>query len=82
MCAPFPLPAGRKGTSVAIEVKVRANESVDEALRRFRRKVRKSGLMQQIRRRKVYEKPSDKRRRKQRLAEKRQRQRNEQDTAS
>ena len=54
-----------------IEVKVRANESLEEALRRFRRKVRKSGLMQQIRRRGTYEKPSERRRRKMRLAIKR-----------
>lgn len=54
-----------------IEVKVRANESLEDALRRFRRKVRKSGLMQQIRRRGSYEKPSEVRRRKQRLAVKR-----------
>ena len=55
-----------------IAVKVRRNETLEEALRRFRRKVRKSGLMQQIRRRGQYEKPSDRRRRRQRLARKRQ----------
>ncbi|MCC7494208.1 MAG: 30S ribosomal protein S21 [Fimbriimonadaceae bacterium] len=54
-----------------IEVKVRSNETLEEALRRFRRKVRKSGLMQQIRRRGTYEKPSERRRRKERLAIKR-----------
>ncbi len=54
-----------------IEVKRRSNESLEEALRRFRRKVRKSGLMQQIRRRGSYEKPSERRRRKLRLAIKR-----------
>jgi small subunit ribosomal protein S21 len=57
-----------------IQVKVRPNESLEEALRRFRRKVRKSGLMQQIRRLGSYEKPSDERRRKERLARKRCRQ--------
>lgn len=54
-----------------IEVKVRPNESLEDALRRFRRKVRKSGLLQQIRRRGQYEKPSERRRRKERLARKR-----------
>ncbi len=54
-----------------IQVKVRQNESLEQALRRFRRKVRKSGLMQQVRRRSTYEKPSEKRRRKERLARKR-----------
>jgi small subunit ribosomal protein S21 len=54
-----------------IQVKVRPNESLDEALRRFRRKVRKSGLLQQIRSMGHYEKPSDERRRKERLARRR-----------
>ena len=50
---------------------MRSNETLEDALRRFRRKVRKSGLMQQIRRRGAYEKPSEERRRKERLAVKR-----------
>ena len=54
-----------------IEIKRRQHESIDEALRRFRRKVRKSGLMQQLRQRNSYEKPSDIRRRKRRIAERR-----------
>lgn len=60
-----------------IEVKRRQHESIDEALRRFRRKVRKSGLMQQLRARNSYEKPSDIRRRKKRLAERREAERDE-----
>lgn len=54
-----------------VQVKVRPNESLDDALKRFRRKVRKSGLMQQIRGLDHYEKPSDERRRKARLSRKR-----------
>lgn len=54
-----------------IEIKRRPNESIEDALRRFRRKVRKSGLMQELRRSGEYEKPSERRRRKQRLARKR-----------
>jgi len=57
-----------------IQVKVRQNESLEDALKRFRRKVRKSGLMQQLRQLGHYEKPSDERRRKDRLAQKRSRQ--------
>jgi small subunit ribosomal protein S21 len=64
-----------------IQVKVRPNESLDEALRRFRRKVRKSGLLQQIRQLGHYEKPSDERRRKERLARKRSR-RDAEDTST
>jgi len=54
-----------------IEVKVRENETLEQALRRFRRKIRKEGLMQEIRSRMAYEKPSEKRRRKARLAARR-----------
>lgn len=64
---------------VVIEIKRRQHESIDEALRRFRRKVRKSGLMQQLRQRNSYEKPSDIRRRKRRLAERREAERAEED---
>lgn len=68
---PPSLDGTRKAVQGVIQVKVRQNESLDEALRRFRRKVRKSGLMQQLRRRSTYEKPSERRRRKERLARKR-----------
>ena len=54
-----------------IEVTVRDNESLDHALKRFRRKVRKEGLMEEIRSQMHYEKPSDKRRRKARLSARR-----------
>jgi len=54
-----------------IEVRVRDHESLDQALRRFRRKIRKEGLMEEIRSQMQYEKPSDRRRRKARLAAKR-----------
>lgn len=54
-----------------IEVTVRENETLDQALKRFRRKIRKEGLMEQIRSLMQYEKPSAKRRRKARLGAKR-----------
>ena len=68
------LVTARRRGAVVIQVKVRQNESLEDALKRFRRKVRKSGLMQQLRRLGHYEKPSDERRRKDRLAQKRSRQ--------
>jgi small subunit ribosomal protein S21 len=54
-----------------IEVTVREHETLDQALKRFRRKIRKEGLMEQIRSQMQYEKPSAKRRRKARLAARR-----------
>ena len=38
---------------------VKENESLDSALRRFKRSVAKAGIQQEIRKREHYEKPSD-----------------------
>ena len=53
------------------EVRVKDNESLDSALRRFKRQCAKSGVMSEIRKREHYEKPSVKRKRNQKLQEKR-----------
>lgn len=39
-------------------IKVRPNESIDSALKRFKRETSKAGLMAEIKKRKHYEKPS------------------------
>ena len=43
------------------EVKVGKNESLDSALRRFKRQCQKAGILAEARRREHYEKPSVKR---------------------
>ena len=40
------------------EIRVKDNESLDSALRRFKRQCAKSGVMSEIRKREHYEKPS------------------------
>jgi small subunit ribosomal protein S21 len=45
-------------------VHVREEESFENALRRFKRKVEKSGILTELRKRQCYEKPSVKRKRK------------------
>ena len=45
-------------------IKVRPNESIDSALKRFKRETSKAGLMAEIKKRKHYEKPSVKRKKK------------------
>ncbi|MCF8563333.1 30S ribosomal protein S21 [Alicyclobacillus tolerans] len=40
------------------EVKVRKNESLDSALRRFKKATAKDGILAEMRKRKHYEKPS------------------------
>ncbi|MDP8216511.1 MAG: 30S ribosomal protein S21 [Candidatus Kaelpia imicola] len=46
------------------KVEVRSNESLDQALRRFKRKVEQEGLMKVLRAIRHYEKPSEIKRRK------------------
>jgi len=50
---------------------VRKNESIDAALRRFKRSLAKDGVMAEIRKRRHYEKPSVKRKKKSEAARKR-----------
>ena len=48
---------------------VKENETLDSALRRFKRNCAKAGIQQEIRKREHYEKPSVRRRRNQRQLE-------------
>ncbi len=50
---------------------VKKNESLDDALRRFKRTVSKTGTMKEARKREFYEKPSVKRKLKSEAARKR-----------
>ena len=53
------------------QVKVKENESPDNALRRFKRQTAKDGVIQEVRKREHYEKPSVKRKKKSEAARKR-----------
>ena len=53
------------------EIKVKENESLDSALRRFKRSRAKSGVLAEVRKREHYEKPSVKRKKKSEAARKR-----------
>lgn len=46
------------------EVKVKENESLDNALKRFKRQCAKNGVLAEVRKREHYEKPSVKRKKK------------------
>ena len=52
-------------------VKVRKNEDVNKAIRRFKRKVEASGIMKEIKKKRYYMKPSDAKKYKRKLAAKR-----------
>jgi small subunit ribosomal protein S21 len=53
------------------DVKVRANEPFDVALRRFKRSCEKAGVLSEVRKREFYEKPTSVRKRKKAAAVKR-----------
>ena len=52
-------------------IRIRDNESIDNALKRFKRDCAKSGVLQEVRKREHYEKPSVKRKKKSEAARKR-----------
>lgn len=73
VAAPPPHPTDQKGISDRnmIKVKARGNETVEQMLRRFKKMCEKEGLTKDIKRNSYYEKPSERRRRRQRKSVKR-----------
>ena len=65
-----PFRVRRKGLA---EVRLHEGETLEDALRRFKRKVLQEGIIQEVKRRAFYLKPGQKRRLKQVLARKRNR---------
>ena len=61
------------GVRVLAEIKVQEGESIENALRRFKRKVQQEDIIKDIKKHSFYLKPGDKRRAKQALARKRSR---------
>ncbi len=53
------------------EIKVKENESIDSALKRFKRSYLRSGVQAELRKREHYEKPSVRRKKKSEAARKR-----------
>ena len=65
------------GRVFVVKLRLRDNESVTEAVRRFRKLVEHAGVKKEMRKREFYEKPSDIRRRDRRRAEMRARRANQ-----
>jgi len=63
--------AGKEFGPSMIKIKARPNESVEQLLRRLKKMCEKEGLNKEIKRNSYYEKPSERRRRKLRKAQKR-----------
>jgi small subunit ribosomal protein S21 len=60
----------REGKQVS-EIRVGENESLESALKRFKRKCSKAGVLAEVRKREHYEKPSVRRKKKSEAARKR-----------
>ena len=69
MYKPLSLDKGRE--KFVAEVRVGKNESLDTALKRFKRSCAKDGVIAEVRKREHYEKPSVKRKKKSEAARKR-----------
>ena len=54
---------GKSGVLPVVKLRVRSGESIQEAVRRFRKLCERSGLRKEMRRKAYYEKPSERRRR-------------------
>ena len=62
-------PASRRGSELDLtEVKMKKGESVDKALRRLKKKIDREGVLKEVRNHRHFEKPSEKRRRKMKVA--------------
>ena len=60
-----------EGGNTMSEVRVKENESLDSALRRWKKSCARSGVLAEVRKREHYEKPSVKRKKKSEAARKR-----------
>ena len=60
-----------EGKDTVSEVKLKENESLDNALRRFKKSCAKDGIMGEVRKREHYDKPSVRRKKKSEAARKR-----------
>ena len=61
----------RGGKQNMAEIRVKENESLDSALRRFKRQCQRSGVLSEVKKREQYDKPSVKRKKKSEAARKR-----------
>lgn len=60
-----------EGGKIMAEIRVKENESLDNALRRFKRQCARAGVISEVKKRQHYEKPSVKRKKKAEAARKR-----------
>lgn len=65
----FRVPSPRRGSDCELtEIKLKKGEPVDKALRRLKKKIDREGTLKTVRSHRHYEKPSERRRRKEKAA--------------
>ena len=62
------LPLSREGSEKLTEIRLKKGESVEKALRRLKKKIDREGTLKEVRNHRHYEKPSERRRRKEKVA--------------
>lgn len=67
----LPLPLGGWEGRYMAEIRIKDNESLDSALRRFKKQCARAGVIAEVRKREAYEKPSVRRKKKSEAARKR-----------
>jgi small subunit ribosomal protein S21 len=58
----------RRGSETLTEIRLKKGESVERALRRLKKRIDREGTLKEVRNHRHYEKPSAKRRRKEKVA--------------
>ena len=53
---------------MSVEIKIRKGETVDKALRRLKKKIDREGTLKTVRAKRTFEKPSERKRRKMKVA--------------
>jgi small subunit ribosomal protein S21 len=67
-CPREPRPARRGSEIVLTEIRLKKGEPVERALRRLKKKIDREGTLKEVRNHRHFEKPSEKRRRKMKIA--------------
>lgn len=62
------LPMSQRGSEILTEIRLKKGESVEKALRRLKKRVDRECTLKEVRSHRHYEKPSEKRRRKEKIA--------------
>ena len=64
----LPADMSRRGSEILTEIRLKKGEPVERALRRLKKRIDREGTLKEVRNHRHYEKPSERRRRKEKVA--------------